>query len=225
MGVAVQGDVVRDGQAGHEHDALTIQAEGTAGRAVAIQAGIGGDRSAVVHRAVVRGPVGSRRGVAVTGVGSEVADTTVPAASITAGRHCRAAVVLACGTLLGTSDDSAREGACGAVLRFFRCIDLVDSGFEHPRSSRWPLRFWGDLTDGFLQASIFHDENGNPIPVSNVWTGTSADGGFAGPNCSDWTALGETSRMGVVGSTTATWSSLVNEAMCNASLRLYCFEK
>ena len=46
---------------------------------------------------------------------------------------------------------------------------------------------WDDLTDGTLDAPINRDQGGLLLPISQVWTGTAADGSFAGSDCVAWT--------------------------------------
>ena len=81
------------------------------------------------------------------------------------------------------------------------------------------------LTSGALKHLIDKDENGAtpPFEEDRAWTGTGANGRYAGPDCAMWAGGGN----GLVGEArnngTGQWGALGNEA-CGAQNRIYCFE-
>jgi hypothetical protein len=81
------------------------------------------------------------------------------------------------------------------------------------------------LTSGALKHLIDKDENGATPPVEEdrAWTGTGANGRYAGPDCAQWAGGGN----GLVGearnNANGQWGALGNEA-CGEQNRIYCFE-
>jgi Protein of unknown function (DUF1554) len=94
---------------------------------------------------------------------------------------------------------------------------------------------WDDLTDGTLDAPINRQEDGILGFISQVWTGTAADGSFAGSDCAAWTDESPPSpppeppaTAGVTGTTGATdfqWTFEAIQLQCNPQLRLYCLQQ
>ena len=87
---------------------------------------------------------------------------------------------------------------------------------------------WADLVDGSLDNPISVDESGNPVS-SEVWTDTNSSGGTTNQlsDCEDWTSSSAQSSPGGVGLSTVTnddWTAVYTK-VCNAQLRLYCFEQ
>ncbi len=83
---------------------------------------------------------------------------------------------------------------------------------------------WADLVDGTLALPIDHDELGQPITgETKVWTGTKADGSFAGGNCLDW-AGSAGGVYGTAGATDGTWTFASGNGCANED-RIYCFEQ
>ena len=89
---------------------------------------------------------------------------------------------------------------------------------------------WDDLTDGFLSAPIDHDAAGNPATFEDpfVWTGSLADGSWAGSagSCELW-STSDQSRFGVSGhlrSSDSAWSAR-GSLPCDSFGRRYCIQQ
>ena len=86
-----------------------------------------------------------------------------------------------------------------------------------------------DLTDGSLDAAIKNTEAGIPAPFRGVWTGTSANGAHAGPDCNAWQSAvfgGPEGNVGGEEAADSTWTDYAenNPENCSFEFRLYCFE-
>lgn len=76
------------------------------------------------------------------------------------------------------------------------------------------------------QTSVSLDERGNEVAAFawSVWTGTRANGSPAASTCSDWSTTGGVGVVGLVGSSTSTWTYDHASSCANAN-HLLCFEK
>jgi hypothetical protein len=90
---------------------------------------------------------------------------------------------------------------------------------------------WDDLTDGFLQHAIDHDENGAMAVMELVWTNTEYDGsatflGSSVNNCSDFTSTDsdENAAFGRSNYTDDSWTEY-DSNICSLSARFYCFQQ
>jgi hypothetical protein len=81
-----------------------------------------------------------------------------------------------------------------------------------------------ELLGGQLRRPIDIDEKGGGVPAAEdrVWTGTSANGTFSGPECGLWSGAGD-GRVGEAAFSDSRWSSSEVED-CDQSNRLYCFQ-
>jgi hypothetical protein len=92
---------------------------------------------------------------------------------------------------------------------------------------------WGALTSGLLAHSIDMDEAGTTvsaaISVTEVWTGTTYLGNYAGADCRGWTSdMGHGllyAEVGVFNVTDKAWTEAYLQFCDRGSLRLYCFEQ
>ena len=80
------------------------------------------------------------------------------------------------------------------------------------------------LASGTLLAEIRYDETGaNRIGTNHAFTGTNADGGSSGQNCSNWLFTFFNATVGHSQRTDDSWTS--DQAQpCNNQRRIYCFE-
>ncbi len=81
------------------------------------------------------------------------------------------------------------------------------------------------IGDGGLLHAIDHNENGQSVAASLVWTGTTQNGlvyAGNGPPCGDWTASDGGASAGGSNQTGATWTSDGIEP-CTNSYPIYCF--
>ena len=89
---------------------------------------------------------------------------------------------------------------------------------------------WADLTDGTLAASIINTEFGSPLlgDEGRVWTGTNADGTYAGAfsDCSGWTTVIAASGVYGFATNTLSWSFYGTPDFCSdGTPHLYCFQQ
>ncbi len=95
---------------------------------------------------------------------------------------------------------------------------------------------YADLISGTLLAAINIDENGNPGPIVPVfcnngvaatWSNTTPSGNFAGPaNCSNWTSIIGTGKIGNHLATDGTWSQYDGcNIPCATALPIYCVQQ
>ena len=80
-----------------------------------------------------------------------------------------------------------------------------------------------DLFDGSVTNPIYYDENGTQYS-SNVWTGSTSAGSFAGAACQDYTSS-STADTGSYGSSSAsdsTWLGQSSTEACNIKHSVYC---
>jgi hypothetical protein len=92
-----------------------------------------------------------------------------------------------------------------------------------------------DLMDGDLAHPIDRDEHGqmlNSVPacgnVVGVWTGTTPQGMFGGPDCAGWTSNVNfnTGRIGDASASDATWSFVGNcDVTCDSPMHIYCVQQ
>lgn len=82
-----------------------------------------------------------------------------------------------------------------------------------------------DLTKGSLTSRFDKDEKGATPPAAEdrVWTATSANGTFSGPDCNGWTG-GGSGLVGEAEQTNGGWTALTNEA-CSEVNRVYCLQQ
>jgi hypothetical protein len=112
----------------------------------------------------------------------------------------------------GTTDASARVTSNGPYVT--PTGDLVASTLA-------------DLTDGSLNTPIDDDEDGSPVPLREVWTGTLSDGSSAGDDCSGWTS-GSVSVLATVGhntSTSSNWTDVFLQLCDRTNVGLYCLQQ
>lgn len=87
---------------------------------------------------------------------------------------------------------------------------------------------WAALTSGALMHGISLDEKQQQVMSPfEVWTGTNADGTYAGNACSDWKVINVDNIVGAVGisgDTSSAWSKKMEHA-CFFQARLYCFQQ
>lgn len=86
---------------------------------------------------------------------------------------------------------------------------------------------WADLIDGTLAAPMDLDENGEPAPVAEVWTGTQTDGTRSTDTCDDWSSASASSYglQGVTDRTDPAWTDAYRQFCDRASIRLMCFQQ
>jgi hypothetical protein len=87
---------------------------------------------------------------------------------------------------------------------------------------------WADLTDGWLQAAIDRNEEGERVFPLEVWTNTTASGLLdqSDADCTNWTADEFASgRFGVALATNLNWTEFDNEKACEGIAGLYCFQQ
>jgi hypothetical protein len=82
------------------------------------------------------------------------------------------------------------------------------------------------ILEGPLLQPINVDENGIVVPTSMVWTGSSAQGNFAGADCGGWylAASTQTADVGSASAVDVSWSNRGAEGACHQLARFYCFE-
>jgi hypothetical protein len=84
-----------------------------------------------------------------------------------------------------------------------------------------------DLTDGTLSKPISEDENGNLVPIREVWTDADPSGTRTFSNCYNWTSGANNAPYAVVGlntSTDSTWTSVFLQ-FCDRNISLYCVQQ
>jgi len=96
---------------------------------------------------------------------------------------------------------------------------------------------WTSLTSGVLAHAIDMDEAGTTVlpdsSVTEVWTGTTPSGTYAGASCQDWTSSQAHGVMcalicgevGLFDRTNAEWTAVYLQFCDRGDLRLYCFEQ
>jgi hypothetical protein len=81
-----------------------------------------------------------------------------------------------------------------------------------------------DLIDGALQNPINLDENGVVTTATDVWTGTSSSGTFAGAGNSCWgSPAGGGGLIGKSAAVDGNWTQFNLLPGCNYSIPIYCF--
>lgn len=90
-----------------------------------------------------------------------------------------------------------------------------------------------DLVDGTLKNPIAIDENGSALVLASttqVWTATTASGGYAGQTCTpateptDWGGTSSRAMVGDLARTDAGWTAS-SIGTCAATAHLYCFQQ
>jgi hypothetical protein len=80
------------------------------------------------------------------------------------------------------------------------------------------------LASGMLTSEIRYDETGqNRVGTNNAFTGTSADGGSTGQNCSNWLFSFFNATVGHSQRTSPSWTDDSVQS-CTSARRIYCFE-
>lgn len=173
---------------------------------------------------------GAVAGLAVD-AGADLAAGEVRVAFVTSEAH-----PAALGGLAGADAICARLARTAGLAGEFRA--WLSAAGQSP-ATRWPpfegayvrpdgVRIagsWADLTDGALLAPLAVDERGR-ARVTDVWTGTGADGRAAqGEDCAGFTSAEPqmTGLCGAAAATDARWTANVNPT-CPTPLALYCFQ-
>lgn len=82
-----------------------------------------------------------------------------------------------------------------------------------------------ELFSGKIRHAIDVDENKATSVLTEVWTGTSADGrAIPGGHCFGWTATDGKGEIGSTGFSNSGWTDLMQQATCVATYPIYCFE-
>jgi hypothetical protein len=146
------------------------------------------------------------------------------------------------GGLKGADDKctAAAKGVPALADRTFRAWvsdDASTASSRHPHGKGSYVRVdkavvandFSDLTDGTLAAEISLDEEGNPLPSTDlersVWTGTIADGVADPFTCGGWKSASavETGLFGDSLAKDLSWTEK-NPSSCDRNRHLYCLE-
>jgi cysteine-rich repeat protein len=94
---------------------------------------------------------------------------------------------------------------------------------------------WAGLIDGTLDAALNLTETGAMAPVGNtscaggghptVWSATSANGGYQGSSCANFTSTGGSGLWGEANMTNGSWSSWCSGGICTWTSAIYCFQQ
>ena len=143
---------------------------------------------------------------------------------------------------LGAMDQICKDeaGALGGTWLAWASAENQPASQRHTKANRYLVKDAATQSatpaltpagDGYVaHMGLRSDADGNQIGsgagTTRAWTGTTAAGAWSGSDCGGWNNTGAKGTAGASGSVpTSAWSDSQNDANCDATLHLYCFEQ
>jgi hypothetical protein len=129
-----------------------------------------------------------------------------------------------CGALATAAGLTGTWAAWLSVSNGPHAVDRVTSaGPWYLRTGEMVALNKTELLSGTLRHAIDHDEKGQPVAASRVWTGSGTDGRYLTNDCDKWTT-GGSGRVGDSSATNAGWTTTGVDG-CGQLRRIYCFQR